>query len=96
MNNTKNGIKDMLTFTQYLGEKTKSNTFRYNWKGVGKRDIADFKKVNKLKLVKDPEPLNKGMILGIKGKKLIFRYDPIRLELITDYTIIDLNRGRIK
>lgn len=96
MNNTKNRIEDMLTFLQSLGEKTESDTFRHTWKGVGTRDINDFKQANKLRLVKDPEPLNKGMILGIKGNKLIFRYDPERLELITDYTFLDLKRGRVK
>ena len=80
----------MKSFEEYLNE----SVLRYTWDGVTEDDIESYAKKNNLKLTRDPQ--HKEYIIATKNGKLVFRYDEDEYELYSDYTIIELEDGRIK
>lgn len=71
----------------------RESVLRHTWDGVTSQEVKNYLDAGGLDLYKDPK--NPGMYLAYKGKKMIFRYDPEDMELMSDYTIIDLEDGRI-
>lgn len=81
----------MKSFDEFLVE----SVFRYTWTAVVPEDVAQYVKVNKLKLMKDLQ--HPEFQLGLRsGNKLVFRYDPEEYTLYSDYTIIQLEDGKAK
>lgn len=81
----------MKSFDQFLTE----SVFRFKWEGITPKDVTQYVKINKLRLMDDPE--NKEYQIAIRsGNTLVFRYDPDEYMLYTDYTIIQLEDGKAK
>jgi hypothetical protein len=83
----------MKTYNDFIAEGIHS-VLKYTWDKVSEADVRIYMKRNDIKIVKDPK--NKGMIIGTKNGKFIFRYDPDNMELVSDYTIAQLEGGRVK
>lgn len=69
---------------------------RYTWDTVTPDDVSQYVKKNNLKLVRDKD--DKYVYIGVtktKPVKFVFRYDVDDMKLYSDYTIIQLEDGRL-
>lgn len=70
------------------------SVLRYTWDAVTPDEVSRYVKKNGLKLIRQSKNLYVG-VRPTKPKDVLFRYDVDDMNLYSDYTIIELEDGKL-